>query len=83
MNTHSKTLKTESALYPSIISKWLQTKMTSLITLHSDWACRRRIKKSRRVLESLPKHILSDIGWPSVADCHHASSQISQISQKT
>src|SRR5690606_31682771 len=32
------------------------------------WSYERRVKRSRRVLESLPEHILHDIGWPNVDD---------------
>ncbi len=32
------------------------------------WAYEGRVRRSRRVLESLPEHILHDIGWPNVDD---------------
>lgn len=32
------------------------------------WSHERRIKRSRRILEALPEHILHDIGWPNVDD---------------
>ncbi|MEJ5019727.1 DUF1127 domain-containing protein [Ochrobactrum vermis] len=32
------------------------------------WSYQRRVRRSRRVLESLPEHILHDIGWPNVDD---------------
>ncbi|MFK0685138.1 DUF1127 domain-containing protein [Ochrobactrum sp. BD61] len=32
------------------------------------WAYEGRVRRSRRVLEALPEHILHDIGWPNVDD---------------
>ncbi|MBR7651252.1 DUF1127 domain-containing protein [Ochrobactrum oryzae] len=32
------------------------------------WSYGRRVRRSRRVLEALPEHILHDIGWPNVDD---------------
>ncbi|KAB2664979.1 DUF1127 domain-containing protein [Brucella tritici] len=32
------------------------------------WSFERRVRRSRRVLEALPEHILHDIGWPNVDD---------------
>lgn len=55
---------------------WTVTNAPSwLLELHSRvrqqlqiWAYEGRVKRSRRVLESLPEHILHDIGWPNVDD---------------
>ncbi len=60
------------ALYINVI-RCERTVMVSGILLRSAkrieaWSYERRVKRSRRVLESLPEHILHDIGWPNVDD---------------
>ncbi len=32
------------------------------------WSYQRRLAHSRRILESLPDHIRSDLGWPNIDD---------------
>ncbi len=60
------------ALYINVI-RCERTVMVSGILLRSAKriearSYERRVKRSRRVLESLPEHILHDIGWPNVDD---------------
>lgn len=60
------------------IAPWL-LELTSWVyaQLH-DWARVRRIKRNHRILETLPDHILQDIGWPNVND-HISHSQKSTV----
>jgi len=47
---------------------WLLVLHTKLRKQLQIWAYEGRVRRSRRVLESLPEHILHDIGWPNVDD---------------
>lgn len=67
---------------PTSILFRLQQSFTSLFATHySQWLCRRRVRKSSKILESLPEHILHDIGWPSANDCLAKSERINQKKQ--
>jgi len=50
------------------IVRLLEQARQTIAQHYSDWKYTRGIKRSRRVLESLPEHILHDIGWPNVDD---------------
>lgn len=52
---------------PSVMI-WLEQARNSVMQRYSDWTRSRRINRSRRILESLPEHILHDIGFPAVVD---------------
>ncbi|PQZ30155.1 DUF1127 domain-containing protein [Ochrobactrum vermis] len=47
---------------------WLQEIYSKVQKQVEAWSYQRRVRRSRRVLESLPEHILHDIGWPNVDD---------------
>lgn len=68
MSIQCEALKSECGSHPTIIPYWLQDKIASVVSYYSYWTYQRRIKKSRRMLEALPEHILHDIGWPCVDD---------------
>lgn len=68
MSTQCEALQNECGSRSSISSRWLRDKTASIASFYSQWVHQRQIKKSRRVLESLPENILNDIGWPSVED---------------
>ena len=60
----SNSYKTQRKLEP--IYTWITS-----IHLHAHhwvnvWLKKRRIARNSRMLESLPSHILKDIGWPNV-----------------
>ena len=47
---------------------WLLELHAKLLKRLQIWADEGRMSRSRRTLESLPEHILHDIGWPNVDD---------------
>jgi uncharacterized protein YjiS (DUF1127 family) len=59
--------KQHTSNLPAIMMRLTELRRT-FEQFYSDWTYNRRIKRSRRVLESLPEHILHDIGWPNVDD---------------
>ncbi len=59
--------KQQTPNLPAIMMRLTEARKT-FEKFYSDWTYNRRIKRSRRVLESLPEHILHDIGWPNVDD---------------
>jgi len=78
MSIQCEALQNESGSRPSVIPSWLQTNIVSVVAFYAEWAYQRRVKKSRRMLESLPEHILHDIGWPCVDDRLPTSTRISR-----
>lgn len=68
MSIQCEPLQRECIARPFIITHWLQASMASVSAFYTNWTYQRRIKKSRRILESLPEHIRHDIGWPCVDD---------------
>ncbi|MHC5233675.1 DUF1127 domain-containing protein [Brucella sp. LJL56] len=50
------------------VPSWLLEFYSKVQKQVESWSYQRRVRRSRRVLESLPEHILHDIGWPNVDD---------------
>ncbi len=50
------------------VPSWLLEFYSKVQKQAESWSYQRRVRRSRRVLESLPEHILHDIGWPNVDD---------------
>ncbi|MBB5701655.1 uncharacterized protein YjiS (DUF1127 family) [Ochrobactrum daejeonense] len=57
-----------SALPDASAPSWFLDIWTRIRNQAELWSHERRIKRSRRVLEALPEHILHDIGWPNIDD---------------
>lgn len=74
MSIQCETLQNRRISPPSALSNWanganwIRDHLASIAAIYSDWAYQRRVTKSRRTLESLPEHILQDIGWPCIDD---------------
>lgn len=68
MRIQCEALQNECRVHPTLIQSWLQARIRSVVAFHTEWSYQRRLKKSRKMLESLPEHILQDIGWPNMND---------------
>lgn len=49
-------------------ANWLHRARVSIARGRAAWIRQRRVKRSLRVLESLPEQVLHDIGWPNLSD---------------
>ena len=49
-------------------TNWLHRARVFIAHGRAAWLRQRRVKRSLRVLESLPEQILHDIGWPTLND---------------
>jgi len=52
MSIQCEALQNESGSRPSVIPGWLKANIAWVVAFYAEWAYQRRVKKSRRVLES-------------------------------
>ncbi|MFQ0812974.1 hypothetical protein AVM02_11960 [Brucella anthropi] len=67
-NGRTTVLRFASTSSVANLSSWLPELYSKVQRQVENWSYERRVRRSRRVLESLPEHILHDIGWPNVDD---------------